>query len=295
VPAEPSSGEAAAAATTPPRKTRLTRRIGKRIRRVLMAVVVAVVPRLYLAYMWLVWRTSRVEDVGCLPSQIRDHYGRGVVALWHDEVFFVAWAFGRWRPHTLASHGDFGELITRMLELCDFVVFRGGSSAGKSRRSPQVVKDMIEHMRSRPGVLYGITVDGSKGPRYVMKRGAVEIAVACEAPMLVEKTWCRRYFRLPTWDRTIVPLPFNHIVHVYAGPYVPLRDARRPEVFERFWKQIEAELERITRHARSLVEGSHDDGSPGANEGAPPLVRPFDPVVVDRPSDPGDAGTSFRR
>ncbi|MGH7859147.1 MAG: lysophospholipid acyltransferase family protein, partial [Candidatus Binatia bacterium] len=234
--------------------------------------------------------TSTVEDIGCSPELIRDHYGRGVIALWHDEVFFVAYAFGRFRGHTLASHGDFGEVITRMLQLCNFEVFRGGSSSGRSRRAPGVVGDMIEHMNRHTGVLYGITVDGSRGPAYRMKTGAMRVARACRAPVLVEKTWCRRYFRLRTWDRTIVPLPFNRIVHVYAGPFVPPPDAYDPTSFDSFCQMIQNELLEVTYFARTLIE---DPSAPELLENfpvgwtqrtpRPPLRLPFREVLVDSP------------
>src|SRR5262249_11965208 len=193
------------------RKRGLRRPATKAVRRALMGFGLRTVPYLYVAYMWLVYRTSHVEELGPNPAIARREFGRGVFALWHDEVFFVAYSFGKYRPDTLASQGDSGAIIARMLEVCHFNVFRGGSSSGDQRRSTEVVRDMIDRLRRWPGVVYGITTDGSKGPVYRMKRGAVRIAIEGAAPVIVEKTWCKRYFRLPTWDRTLVPLPFNHI------------------------------------------------------------------------------------
>jgi hypothetical protein len=57
---------------------------------------------------------------------------------------------------------DFGEVISEMLRLCNFVVFRGGSGSKSRRRD--VLGDLIEHMQSTPRVIYGLTVDGSQGP-----------------------------------------------------------------------------------------------------------------------------------
>jgi lysophospholipid acyltransferase (LPLAT)-like uncharacterized protein len=268
------------------RRSRPIRRLRKAVARVLVAIAVAIVPRLYLAYMRLVWATSRVEILGCNPHDVRAHYGKQVILLWHEEVFFVAWAFRQFRPSTLASRGDFGELVTRMLELCDFEVFRGGSSSGRSRRSPEIVRDLAEHMSSKPGVLYGITVDGSNGPRYRAKPGAAKIAALCRAPVLVEKTWCRRSFRLPTWDRTIVPLPFNHVVHVFAGPYLPPADVDHPRAFKAFARSVERELCRLTRSVIARMEGPAaipPEIPEVADAGEVLLVRPFDPVPAVEP------------
>lgn len=237
------------------RKRSRQRRAKKALRRVLMAIGLHTVPYLYVAYMWLVYRTSRVETLGPHPGIARREFGRAVYALWHQEVFFVAYGFGEYHPDTLASHGDSGSIIARMLEICGYNVFRGGSSSGEQRRSVAVIRDMVDHMQRQPGVIYGITTDGSKGPAYRMKRGAVQIAVETGAPVVVFKTWCKRYFQLPTWDRTLVPLPFNRIAYVFAGPIWPNRDLPEAERFDVLYGEVERALCRVTAYARRRLEG----------------------------------------
>lgn len=270
-------------------------------RRAGMLIALHTVPYFYLAYMWLVMRTSRVEELGYRPDLARADAGRGVFAIWHDEVFFVAWSFGKYRPDTLASASDSGELITRMLHLCGFRVFRGGSSKGGRRGSARGLLDtMAKHMRETPGVLYGITTDGSLGPVYRMKPGVVILAAETETPIFVEKTWCRRYFRLPTWDGTLMPLPFNHIVHAYGGPLHPPRDIWQPGRFEAFRREVEHYLCRVTAMARRRAEGrpppeewlaqfpeEHREAMDRVGRGEDPeLVMPLREVVVDpRPQD----------
>lgn len=276
------------------------RAVRKAWRRFLMFVALHTVPYLYLAYMWLVMHTSRVEELGYRPDLARADAGRGVYAIWHDEVFFVAWAFGKYHPDTLASSSDSGEVITRMLQLCGFRVFRGGSGAGARKGNTRaLVETMVEHMRETPGVLYGITTDGSHGPVYRMKPGVVILAAESEAPVFVEKTWCRRYVRLPTWDGTLVPLPFNRIVHVYGGPLHPPRDVWRPGRFEAFRREVEGYLCRVSAFARRRAEGRpppaewlalfpEEHREAMARDEVPELMMPLRKVVVDpRPEDAG--------
>jgi lysophospholipid acyltransferase (LPLAT)-like uncharacterized protein len=142
-----------------------------------------------------------------------------------------------------------------MLEVCGYRVFRGGSSSGDQRRAAAVVRDMIARMKSEPGVIYGITTDGSKGPVYRMKKGAVHIAAKTGAPVFVLKTWCKRYFRLPTWDRSLVPLPFNHIATVYKGPIEPRADLPRAERIDALLRDTERALCEVTAYARARTEG----------------------------------------
>lgn len=238
-----------------PRRRGFQRRATKAVRRVLVALALYTVPYLYLAYMWLVYRTSRIESLGPDPALAREKYGRAVFALWHQEVFFVAYAFGKAHPDTLASQGDAGAVITRMLELCGYRVFRGGSSSSARRRTVGIVDEIVEHMRRTPGVIYGITTDGSKGPVYRMKRGAVQIAVETGAPVVVYKTWCKRFLQMPTWDRTIVPLPFSRITYVFSGPYWPNTALPEEQRFDALYAEVERALCGVTAYARRRVEG----------------------------------------
>lgn len=203
------------------------------------------VPGFYRLYMALVWSTSRVVDHGVhrLHDIGAEHDG-AVGLLWHEEVSTVAYAYHRlgFRPHTLASVSDFGEVVTRVLESCGFVVFRGGSSGKASRRRSSVTSEMIDHMRKHRGVIYGITVDGSRGPRYRLKPGGIVIARDCGKPIVLVRTWYARCLRLRTWDHSALPLPFNRISHRMRGPYFVPEAARDREGFEDFRRHLEREL-----------------------------------------------------
>ncbi|HXK21306.1 MAG TPA: DUF374 domain-containing protein [Myxococcota bacterium] len=220
-----------------------------------MGLALFVVPLLYLLYMRLVYATSRVRvnDFLRLHDVIREYDG-AVGLLWHEEVFTVAYGYPHlgFRPHTLASLGRMGELITRLLLRCGFVVFRGGSSSKPSRRRADVVADLIEHMRAHHEVIYGLTVDGAQGPPYRMKRGGVVVARECRKPVVLVRTWYRRCLRLPTWDRTAIPLPGNEIVYFLAGPYPVPDDAASEAGLARFVLELEDAL--IALALRSYTE-----------------------------------------
>lgn len=245
------------------RKRKASRGPLRGVRKALRGVVVpplvalgnALVPRLYLLYMRFVYATSRirVNDYARLHDIIRARDG-AVGLLWHEEVFTVAYGYHHlgFRPHTLASLGRIGELITRLLLACGFVVFRGGSSSKESRRRADVLSEMVEHMRAHREVIYGITVDGSQGPAFRMKRGGVVIARECGKPVILSRTWYRRCLRMPTWDRTAIPLPWNEIAYYLAGPYDVPDDARTEEGLARFVLRLEDEL--IDMAARSYAQ-----------------------------------------
>jgi lysophospholipid acyltransferase (LPLAT)-like uncharacterized protein len=146
------------------------------------------------------------------------------------------------RPHTLASLGESGEVISRLLARCGFVVFRGGSTTHRSRRREGALQEMIAHMCATDQVIYGLTVDGSKGPAYRIKTGGIIIARECAKPIVLVRTWYRRCLRLPTWDRMALPLPFNVIRYYLRGPYTVPESARTAAGLEQFRRDLEDDL-----------------------------------------------------
>ncbi len=231
------------------RRNWLVRTLRRRVRPVfsrrLSKLAAVVVPYVYVLYMRLVWATSRIEgrDFVALKDIIAEHNGT-VGLLWHEEVMTVAfgYAYLGFRPHTLASVGESGEVIARMLERCGFVVFRGGSTTHRSRRREGALEEMIAHMRTHDRVIYGLTVDGSKGPAYRMKTGGIIIARECKKPIVLVRTWYRRCLRLPTWDRMALPLPFNVIRYYLRGPYFPPDNADTQTGLDAFRLKLEDDL-----------------------------------------------------
>ena len=217
------------------------------------------VPYLYFAYFWFVWATSRVIDLSTpLDEELRKGKRGFVAAIWHQEVLSVPWTYGRLHPHTIASVGDSGEVITRLLKLCGYTVFRGGSSKRKSRRK-KVLSDFIEHLKKADRPAVGITVDGSSGPPFRMKTGAIVMAMEIQAPVFVVRTWCKRRILLRTWDRMMLPLPFNRIVILAEGPYPLPDDLDQKEVFEKFHRFVENQLLTTTYKCFSMLDHPVDE------------------------------------
>ena len=202
--------------------------------------------------MRLVWGTSRIEtnNFPALKGIIAEHNG-AVGLLWHEEVTTVAfgYAYLGFRPHTLASVGEAGEVIARLLTRCGFVVFRGGSTTHRGRRREGTLQAMIEHMQTHDEVIYGLTVDGSKGPPYRLKTGGIIIARECRKPIVLARTWYKRCIRLPTWDRMALPLPFNVISYYLKGPYIVPHSARTSAGLEQFRRQLENDLIDLAAHS----------------------------------------------
>ena len=252
---ETNAGPNDPAPTNPEPKRSLGDRLNRAVRQSLSKFAAIVVPHIYMAYMRFVWLTSRIEGRDFVELNTWARKYKGVICLlWHEEVFTVAYGYYYLgiRIHTLASLGDSGEVITRMLKLCKAVVFRGGSTSGKHRRREGVLDDLIHHMQTTEPVTLGLTVDGSKGPRYRMKMGGPVVARDSDRPIALVRTWYKRCYRLPTWDKMAVPLPFNRIRYYLRGPYFVPESASTQEGLEAFRLQLENDL-------NDLAAQSYDD------------------------------------
>jgi hypothetical protein len=92
-----------------------------------------------------------------------------------------------------------------------------------------------------------------------MKTGAIVMAMGIQAPVFVIRTWCKRRILLRTWDRMMLPLPFNKIVILAEGPY-PLPDnLDQKEVFEKFHRFVENQLLTTTYKCFAMLDHPVDE------------------------------------
>jgi lysophospholipid acyltransferase (LPLAT)-like uncharacterized protein len=85
-----------------------------------------------------------------------------------------------------------------------------------------------------------ITVDGSKGPRRYCKPGAIVVARMAGVSIVPIGFAARRFWRAPSWDRHVVPMPGTKVVISVGEPMAVVRDmdsdtleARRHDLEER--------------------------------------------------------------
>lgn len=232
---------------------KLCKKWKRKIRKWAIFVAKNTIPFFYLCYIKLVWKTSSVElwEIERVRDQLAKAPYKCVTVLWHQDVFCVPWIYKNMNPHTIASIGDSGEIITRILQRCNYTVLRGGSSKGKKRRK-EILSELIEHMQNSQGVC-GITVDGSSGPPYKLKGGAIMLAIKCRMPIFTSRIWCKHKFFLPTWDKTMVPLPFNCIKVLINGPYYP-PERINSSAFNELCSIVEKELLKLAHQGFKMFD-----------------------------------------
>jgi lysophospholipid acyltransferase (LPLAT)-like uncharacterized protein len=233
----------------------LRRRLKRPATALATRLAAALAPPLYLLYMGLVWHTSRGVEHELGPLRPRAGERGAVVLLWHEEVFGAPYVYHRLgiRAQTLVNPSGAGDIVSKLVARIGFEVHRGGSSGRGSRRRPLALRSVIRGMSAHPGSLFALLVDGSRGPRYQLKPGALLVARETGLPVVLARVWWSRCWRARTWDRAAVPQPWSEI-HVYAqGPFeVPAKEEGRA-AFERTREQLETQLRALAAHSHRAL------------------------------------------
>ena len=176
-------------------------------------IVLALVPRLVWALLWIVgftWRYEVISGDGVVPVRFGEKAGGEIYCFWHQCVLPTALYYRRTRAIILISRSFDGELITRTLRLFGFDAVRGSSSraGGEGLRG---LKGVIEG--GRPAIF---TADGPRGPIYQTKMGPIKLAQVTGAPIGAFHFQPERAWVVNSWDRFLVPKPFTRIVVSWA-------------------------------------------------------------------------------
>jgi lysophospholipid acyltransferase (LPLAT)-like uncharacterized protein len=208
-----------------PFDTTLKLRPGRRI-------ALAVIPPLAALVIRLLGMTLRYEDraePGVTPGyQIP---GPTVFAFWHRSLLACAYRFRNLDIAILISGSFDGQLIARTVELMGFRAIQGSSSRGGAAGLRNMQVAYAEGHRC------AFTADGPRGPVFVAKPGAAQLAnsVGPRPPTALSSiaqpagTWVGCFYALPdrawelkSWDRFLIPKPFSRVVltwpaHIPAG------------------------------------------------------------------------------
>jgi lysophospholipid acyltransferase (LPLAT)-like uncharacterized protein len=205
-------------------------------------LVLAVVPRVVSALVWIVgltWRFEVIAEKGVIPVVFGQKAGPEIYCFWHQCVLPCTVYFRRSGATILISRSFDGELITRILRLFGFDAVRGSSSRG-AREGLLGLKHIIDS-----GKTAIFTADGPRGPIYQTKMGPIKLAQMTGAPIGAFHLEPKRAWTMRSWDRFLVPKPFTRIVVSWAQ-WTRVPADLPAEEFETRREELNAALE----HAR---------------------------------------------
>lgn len=175
------------------------------------------------SYLRLVYATSRWSFEGLeIKAQLegQPHIG----AFWHARLAAMPYLFrGESDPHMLISAHRDGEFIAQTIRWFGVASVRGSTARRKPGQAAATDKGGAAALRALVRVLknggsVGITPDGPRGPRMRVSPGTVMLAALAQAPILCASFSSKRAIRFKSWDRFMLPLPFDRIHVAIGGP-----------------------------------------------------------------------------
>lgn len=189
----------------------------------------------------VIFASSRIETKGEAPVQSILSSRRFIAAVWHSRILGISYHFKGWRGLALVSPSRDGEIIAQILQRQGHQAVRGSSSKGGLRALSRLIK--LLKQSPHPTL---IVPDGPQGPRFKVQQGIVLLAAKTGYPIL-PMTYCARRIKVfSSWDRFILPAPFN-ISRITFGTPIHVPFGASPDTLDIFRICLETELNRITR------------------------------------------------
>jgi len=195
------------------------------------------VPRLIRIMFYFLRYSIRWQDVG-VPYRPLDAQ-RCIHAFWHARLLMLLRITSQWHGYMLISEHRDGGFISDTLNLCGVDTVRGSTTRGGARamlRLLRAVKDEGRHI--------GITPDGPKGPREVVQKGTIQLAMKSGLPVMPICWATSRCWRARSWDRFYIPQPFSRGVFVYGEPIFIAPDDDMDEAIGRVQQGMDAVQQR---------------------------------------------------
>lgn len=192
--------------------------------------------------LYRLWCASlRITETG--RERVDKLQADGVVMMfpiWHDEIFGIIAVKRQLRVVTIVSQSQDGEYLARQLQAVGIKTARGSSSRGAISALLQAARIMREEKRNGC-----ISVDGPKGPRHVVKQGAVVLALRTPALVVPLRGFykCAKVFG--SWDRFQLPLPFSRVHIHFDEPYRLTATELSEDEVERERQEMERRLKAV--------------------------------------------------
>jgi lysophospholipid acyltransferase (LPLAT)-like uncharacterized protein len=177
-----------------------------------------------------------------------------IYASWHRGVIYSVFYYRNQPFVGMASTSDDGEIAAQGAKRFGWKVVRGSST----RRGSQALREMIS--LTKKGYRAGIVVDAPKGPAHVSKPGVIILAKMSGLPLLSGIWSADRYWRVGSWDRTIIPKPFSRIVALYSDALIRVPENASREECEQFRQQLDQQLNKM------MYQTDHFFNSPGITD-----------------------------
>ena len=143
-----------------------------------------------------------------------------IYALWHDQLLLspFTWQTKNRIDILISKHKD-GDIIADLIKCHGFNSIRGSTNNPNKEKEKNTISSIRKIIKTlKANVSIGITPDGPRGPRHKVSEGTINIARISNKKILPMALAYKEKWVLNTWDKFIIPKPFNKICIVWGDP-----------------------------------------------------------------------------
>ena len=171
-----------------------------------------------------------------------------IYAFWHDQLLIcpLTWQSEFEIKVLISKHRD-GDIIARLISKLGFKAIRGSThKSGKTKNKGGLTsaRQMIKSLKN--GISIGISPDGPKGPRHKVSDGILSISRLSNSSILPVGIGFKKKWVLNTWDKFIIPKPFNEITVVWGDPISAITNEKNNHQFK---INLESKMNNLTAQA----------------------------------------------
>jgi lysophospholipid acyltransferase (LPLAT)-like uncharacterized protein len=166
-----------------------------------------------------------------------------IAVFWHEALLVPFYLQGHSHTAILASQHRDGDWVSSTATYMGYRTVRGSTFRGGS----EALLRMVRRLR---GYNLGIACDGPRGPRRQMAQGPIYLSSRLGIPIVPYGIGFQRAWRLSTWDRFAIPLPYSRVKLVFGRRIQIPSDLDRSQI-ESYRAQVEREMRQLTAEAEA--------------------------------------------
>ena len=200
-------------------------------------------------YVLTVYKTSKVNLKN--RKKIENLLERNesfIYSFWHDQLLMcpLTWQSNSNIKVLISKHRD-GDIIAQLISNLGFEAIRGSTHKTnkiKNKGGLLSARKMIKSLKN--GISIGISPDGPKGPRHKVSEGILSISRLSESVILPVGIGFKKKWVLNTWDKFIIPKPFNEITVIWGDPIPAITNKKNNHQFK---TKLESKMNNLTAQA----------------------------------------------